>query len=193
MKHQSRPTRGPARRCARALATLIAGAMLTATTPVTTAFANNAAAPQEEQAMKVRDLYPLITTPALFEARDFYVTHFGFDVLFEASWFVYLSGPADGETRGATLAFMHPDHPSNPPGPESFNGLGMILTVEVSDVASIYERFAASGAPIVHPLTDEEWGQRRFMTRDPAGVLVDVVQQTESAPGFWERYPVPGL
>lgn len=27
--------------------------------------------------MKVRDLYPLITTPALFEARDFHVRHFG--------------------------------------------------------------------------------------------------------------------
>lgn len=36
--------------------------------------------------MKVRDLYPLITTPALAEARDFYVTHFDFQVAFEASW-----------------------------------------------------------------------------------------------------------
>lgn len=193
MKYQSRPRRGPARRCVCAIASLVVGAMLAATAPSTAAVANNAATPREEQAMKVRDLYPLITTPALFEARDFYVTHFGFDVLFEASWFVYLSGPADGETRGATLAFMHPEHPSNPPGPESFNGLGMILTVEVSDVAAVHDRFAASGAPIVHPLTDEEWGQRRFMTRDPAGVLVDVVQQTEPAPGFWERYPAPGL
>lgn len=193
MKYQSRPRRGPARHCARAIASLVAGAMLAATAPSTAAFADNAATQQEEQAMKVRDLYPLITTPALFEARDFYVTHFGFDVLFEASWFVYLSGSADGETRGATLAFMHPDHPSNPPGPESFSGLGMILTLEVSDAAAIYERFSASGAPIVHPLTDEEWGQRRFMTRDPAGVLVDVVQQTEPAPGFWERYPAPDL
>jgi hypothetical protein len=29
------------------------------------------------------------------------------------------------------------------------------------------------------------------MTRDPAGMLVDVVEQIEPAPGFWERYPVP--
>ena len=145
----------------------------------------------ETQTMKVRDLYPLITTPALFEARDFYVTHFGFDVLFEASWFVYLSGTGDGETRGATLAFMHPDHPSNPPGPEAFDGRGMILTVEVADASSVFDRVSKGGAPIVHPLTDEDWGQRRFMTRDPAGVLVDVVQQIEPKQGFWERYPAP--
>jgi uncharacterized glyoxalase superfamily protein PhnB len=145
----------------------------------------------EEQMMHVRDLYPLITTPALFDARDFYTRHFGFNVLFEASWFVYLSGPADGDTRGATLAFMHPEHPSNPPGPEAFDGRGMILTIEVSDAEKLFGKLSKEGAPIVHPLTDEEWGQRRFMTRDPAGVLVDVVQQIEPKAGFWERYPAP--
>ncbi len=145
----------------------------------------------EEQKMHVRDLYPLITTPALFKARDFYTRHFGFNVLFEASWFVYLSGAADGDTRGATLAFMHPDHPSNPPGPEAFDGRGMILTVEVADAEKLFSKLSKEGAPIVHPLTDEEWGQRRFMTRDPAGVLVDVVQQIEPGEGFWERYPAP--
>jgi uncharacterized glyoxalase superfamily protein PhnB len=145
----------------------------------------------QEQKMHVRDLYPLITTPALFEARDFYTRHFGFDVLFEASWFVYLSGAADGDTRGATLAFMHPDHPSNPPGPETFDGRGMILTIEVADAESLFDKLSREGAPIVHPLTDEEWGQRRFMTRDPAGILIDVVQQIEPRQGFWERYPAP--
>lgn len=138
--------------------------------------------------MKVRDLYPLITTPALTEVRDFYVSLFEFRLVFEANWFVYLVGPADEGTRGATLAFMHPNHPSHPPGPESYNGLGVILTVEVSDAAAVYERFKTRAAPIVHPLTDEKWGQRRFMIRDPAGVLVDVVEQIEPAAGFWDQY-----
>ncbi len=142
--------------------------------------------------MKVRDLYPLITTPALADVQDFYVTHFGFHVAFEASWFLYLVGASEDGTRGATLAFMHPDHPSNPPGPESFDGKGMILTIEMSDAATTYQRLLSEGAPIVHPLTDEAWGQRRFMTRDPAGVLVDIVEQIEPAAGFWERYVVGG-
>lgn len=140
--------------------------------------------------MQVRDLYPLITTPALFEARDFYVRHFGFEVAFQATWFVYLSGPSEPGARGAVLAFMHPDHPSVPPGPEAFNGLGMILTIEVGDASRVYDRLTARGAPVVHPLTEEAWGQLRFMTRDPAGVLVDVVQQIEPEAGFWDRYLV---
>jgi len=141
--------------------------------------------------MRVRDLYPLITTPALGAVRDFYVTHFGFTVLFEASWFVYLGGESDGDSRGAVVAFMHPYHPSRPPGPEPFDGRGMILTIEVADAAAAYATLTASAAPIVHPLTDEPWGQRRFMTKDPAGVLVDIVEQREPASGFWEQFPPP--
>lgn len=141
--------------------------------------------------MRVRDLYPLITTPKITAVRDFYVTHFSFDVVFEASWFVYLSSPAQEGTHGATLAFMTPDHPTNPPGPESFDGLGMILTVEVDDAAATFERLKGNGADIVYALSDEDWGQRRFMTRDPAGVLVDVVQQIEPREGYWDQYMGP--
>lgn len=171
------------------IAVVAAAALTLAAVPA--AHAGDASSGKETIA-HVRDLYPLITTPSLFEARDFYVRHFGFDVAFEASWFVYLTGQADGETRGATLAFMHPDHPSNPPGPETFDGKGMILTVEVADAKAAFDRLSMDGAPIVHPLTDEVWGQRRFMTRDPAGVLVDVVQQIDPQAGFWDRYiPAP--
>jgi uncharacterized glyoxalase superfamily protein PhnB len=142
-------------------------------------------------AMRVRDLYPLITTPALFEARDFYVRHFGFEVAFEVAWFVYLAGSGDEGARGATLAFMHPDHPSRPPGPEPFDGRGMILTIEVADAEDAHRRLAEQGAAFVHPLTREAWGQHRFMVRDPAGVLVDVVEQVEPEAGYWARYPAP--
>jgi len=31
------------------------------------------------------------------------------------------------------------------------------------------------GYSIVYPLTDEPWGVRRFMSRDPNGVIVNVV------------------
>lgn len=141
--------------------------------------------------MRVRDAYPLVTTPKLFEARDFYVRHFGFTALFQSSWFVYLSGEPEAGARRATVAFMHPDHPSAPPGPEAFSGLGMILTIEVADAAEACRSIVASGATILHPLTDEDWGQRRFMTRDPSGMMVDVVEQIEPKPGFWEQYPPP--
>ncbi|MBU0824018.1 MAG: VOC family protein [Alphaproteobacteria bacterium] len=138
--------------------------------------------------MKVRDLYPLITTTKLAAVKDFYVDHFGFAVAFNASWFLYLVGEGDQGARGAALAFMSPDHPSNPLGPETFDGRGMILTIEVADVSAAHDRLSMSGAPIIYPLTQEPWGQHRFMTRDPAGVLIDIVEQIEPDAGFWSQY-----
>ncbi len=136
--------------------------------------------------MKLVDVYALITTPDVAAQRDFYVRHFGAEVGFEASWFVYLVLPA-GE--GRTLAFMTPDHPSRPPGPEPFDAKGMILTFQVEDATAAHAALSASGAPITYALADEPWGQRRFMVRDPAGILIDVVEQTEPVKGFWEQYP----
>jgi uncharacterized glyoxalase superfamily protein PhnB len=86
------------------------------------------------------------------------------------------------------IAFMSPDHPSRPPGPEAFGGDGLLLTLQVADAAAAFERVRRAGLRVDHPLQDEPWGQRRFGLRDPAGIWVDVVEQVEPAPGFWERY-----
>lgn len=138
--------------------------------------------------MRALDLYALITAPDIGAQRAFYRRHFAAEVAFEADWFVYLVLPmADG---ARSLAFMTPDHPSRPPGPEPFDGKGMILTVQVEDAAAAFAALREGGAEITYPLADEPWGQRRFMLRDPAGVLIDVVEQIEPAAGFWERYAV---
>ncbi len=49
------------------------------------------------------------------------------------------------------------------------------LSVEVDDVDAVYAVVRASGAEIVHPLQDEEWGVRRFFVRDPDGRVVNVL------------------
>ena len=35
-------------------------------------------------------------------------------------------------------------------------------------------------------IKDEPWGQRHFMMRDPAGVWVDIVEQIEPDPAFFD-------
>lgn len=134
--------------------------------------------------MQVESAYPVIVTENLVACRDFYVRHFGFQVVFESSWFIYLapSNPALG------IAFMSPDHPSHPPGPEKFNGQGMFFTLQVADAAAEIEKVRSSGAQIAYALRDEPWGQRRFGLIDPSGTWVDVVQQIEPAAGFWAPY-----
>ena len=135
--------------------------------------------------MQLLGLYPVIVTVHLRECRDFHCCWFGFDVGFEADWFVWLSR-SDGPPFA--LAFMHPEHPSSPPSPAAYRGDGMLLTLQVGDARAEYERLRAGGLEFALELTDEPWGQRRFGVVDPAGMWVDIVEQTEPAAGWWDPY-----
>ena len=135
--------------------------------------------------MKVLSAYPLVTTQNLQATRDFYVSHFGLEVIFEANWVVMLGRRSSGEIN---LGFMASNHPTNPPGPEAFDGKGMIVTVQVDDAAKAQAALRKQGAPITYDLHDEPWGQRRFMTVDPSGTLVDVVEQIIPMEGWWDKY-----
>ena len=134
------------------------------------------------------DTYPLVTVTALEDSRDYFVKFFGMSLMFEANWVVMLARKEGGPI---VLGLMSADHPSYPPGPEVFNAQGMIMTLQVEDAAAEHKRLLAEGAPIAYDLKDEPWGQRRFMTRDPSGILIDVVEQIASAAGYWDRYIQP--
>eukprot|EP00300_Choanocystis_sp_HF-7_P025533 c27451_g1_i1.p3 GENE.c27451_g1_i1~~c27451_g1_i1.p3 ORF type:complete len:152 (+),score=19.02 c27451_g1_i1:75-530(+) len=131
--------------------------------------------------------YPLITTATVQASRDFFKQHLGFEVVFEASWFVLLSRSCS-EGGSTSIAFMTPDHPSRPPGPEVFNGQGMLLTLQVNDARREEARLREAGVEIVYAVKHEPWGQVRFQVRDPSGLVLDIVEQAEPAEGFWDPY-----
>jgi len=134
--------------------------------------------------MKIESTYPLFTVKALSESRSFFIKYFELPIIFEANWIVVFGH----ESTGPILGLMSSDHPSTPPGPETFTGLGAIFTIQLSDVAVAYKKCKAENAPITYALADEPWGQRRFMMKDPSGIQIDIVQQTEPKAGFWEKY-----
>jgi uncharacterized glyoxalase superfamily protein PhnB len=55
------------------------------------------------------------------------------------------------------------------------------LTIEVDDVDAVHAAALKRGAEIVHPLTDEPWGVRRFFIRDPGGAFVIVMGHPSEA------------
>lgn len=135
--------------------------------------------------MQIQDLYTIVVTDKLTECRDFYRQWFGFQVVFEASWFIYMVSEGD---RPFAIAFMASNHPSYPPGSEIFNGQGAFLTLQVADAAAEYDQLQQAGLKIEYPLQDEPWGQRRFGLHDPAGTWIDIVQQIEPSLGYWDQY-----
>ncbi|HSX93119.1 MAG TPA: VOC family protein [Hydrogenophaga sp.] len=135
---------------------------------------------------RYQDHYPIVVTPDIRACQAFWEQHLGWSCGFASSWFVWLCS----EDGSASLAFMSPDHPSAPPGPETFSGLGLCFELQVADAKAAHADFLARGGPVGLPLTDEPFGQRRFGFRDPSGLWVDVVEQMEPQAGFWDRYMV---
>ncbi|WP_091519649.1 VOC family protein [Microlunatus soli] len=64
-------------------------------------------------------------------------------------------------------------HPLLPPG---LTGppRGVLIDVVVEDVDRLYDDARRHGLEIAIELRDEAYGQRRFVTQDPAGTFVEV-------------------
>lgn len=50
-----------------------------------------------------------------------------------------------------------------------------VASVTTDDVDAAYAEAQARGLDIVHPLTTEPWGVRRFFVRDPDGNVLNIV------------------
>ena len=112
--------------------------------------------------MAVRRVVPNVRSEAVGESREFYGL-LGFEEVMNHGWIMTLASPSD---PGAQVSFMAEDRTA-PVVPD--------MSVEVSDVDAAYAVMRESGAEIVHPLQDEEWGVRRFFVRDPNGRVVNVL------------------
>ena len=53
------------------------------------------------------------------------------------------------------------------------------ISIEVDDVDDVHAAALRGGYEIVHPLTDEDWGVRRFYVRDPEGHVVNVLSHQD--------------
>jgi uncharacterized glyoxalase superfamily protein PhnB len=140
-------------------------------------------------AMLYKSCFPVIVTPRLRDACDFYVKYFGFHVVFEADWYVQLHAPREGDGKPIELAFMKPNQKSQPSLLQpAFSGTGVIFTLEVDDTDSLYQGIRNAGCETIVELRDEPWGQRHFLIRDPAGNLLDVVKQIPPSAEYEASY-----
>jgi catechol 2,3-dioxygenase-like lactoylglutathione lyase family enzyme len=128
--------------------------------------------------------YPVMCTNRITETRDFYVEHFGFEVTFEAEWYVSLRR-AD---TGNELAMVDSTHPTIPDGYRS-PAAGLILNFEVDDVDAEYRRLVeTAGLQLRLELRSEDFGQRHFIVADPSGVLVDVIGEIPPSEEFASKF-----
>lgn len=113
--------------------------------------------------MTVSRIVPNLTVEQIAGAVDFYGTILGLQPVMDLDWIVTLADPR----RPASQLSLITHDATGPVNPA--------VSLHVDDVDAAYAAAVAAGAEIVHPLTDEDWGVRRFFVRDPAGNVVNVL------------------
>jgi catechol 2,3-dioxygenase-like lactoylglutathione lyase family enzyme len=113
--------------------------------------------------MGVRRVVPDLASRSLDRARAFYGEVLGLQVVMDHGWIITL---ADPDRPDAQLSLMTHDETASVI-PEA--------SIQVDDVDAAYASAVRAGAEIMHPLTDEPWGVRRFFVRDPDGHVINVL------------------
>ncbi|WP_293694448.1 VOC family protein [uncultured Agrococcus sp.] len=110
--------------------------------------------------MQIERLAPVLTVDDLATAIREYTDVLGMHVVMDSGWVAFL---ADNEGRQLGLMTTDLTAPVNPD-----------VSVFVDDVGAAHENALGAGLEIVHPLTSEPWGVRRFFYRDSSGAVVNV-------------------
>lgn len=134
--------------------------------------------------MQPTSIYPVIGTDQITVSRDFYTHHFDFEIVFEADWYVSLKSRTSPAYELALLDYRHTSLPEAYRHPAR----GVLINVEVPDVDEVYVQLKDRGLPMILELKSEEWGQRHFITRDPNGILIDVIQNIAPTGIYAEQY-----
>ena len=131
--------------------------------------------------MTVKRVVPNIASDQLDASREFYIQVFGLEVVMDMGWIVTLASPSDPT---AQITLFGPAESSDPAPTPS-------ITIEVADVDAVHQTAAERGLEIVYPLTDEEWGVRRFFLADPNGLILNVMTRTNGS--AWKGGRLHGL
>lgn len=113
--------------------------------------------------MRAKHIMANLRVADVDEAKSFYADFLGLSTEeFNMGWVARYTSP---ET-GANVQLVTGDATS----PED-----SVISVLTDDVAAAYAEAQELGFEIVHPLTTEAWGVRRFLVRAPDGNIVNVV------------------
>ncbi len=140
--------------------------------------------------VKVTSYYPVLMTADVAATADFYKTHFGFMPLFTSDWYVHLQM---ADEPSVNLAVLDSRHETIPAAARGQVAGGTLLNFEVDDPDAVHDRLKAAGLPILLPLRDEAFGQRHFITRDPNGVLIDIIKPIPPSGEFVAQYEAGAL
>ena len=117
--------------------------------------------------MRVHSVIADIHVDDIESAKSFYADYLGLSVEeFNMGWVARYTSP----DTGANVQLLTRDAAA-PEAP--------VISVHADDVDGAYEEAQRLGYEIVHPITTEPWGVRRFFVRAPDGTVVNIVEHRD--------------
>ncbi len=113
--------------------------------------------------VSVRRIVPDLQVEDPAAGIAFYRDVLGLEVAMDLGWIVTFAAPG---RPTAQLSLLRPDASAS---------VQAEVSIEVDDVDAVHDAVRRLGHEVVHPLTDEPWGVRRFFVRDPGGKVVNVL------------------
>ena len=113
--------------------------------------------------MRVRRVVPDFQAQDPAASREFYTGVLGLEIAMDHGWIVTFAAPGN---PAAQISVMRADASAS---------VQPDASIEVDDVDAAHAAAQRLGCEIVHPLTDEPWGVRRFFVRDPNGKVLNIL------------------
>jgi predicted enzyme related to lactoylglutathione lyase len=117
--------------------------------------------------MRVTRITANLPVPDIESAKAFYTDFLDLSTEdFNLGWVARYTSP----DTGAHLQLLTRDTaaPADP-----------VISVHVEDVDAAHQEAERRGFEIVHPLTTEQWGVRRFLVRAPDGNVLNIVRHRD--------------
>jgi catechol 2,3-dioxygenase-like lactoylglutathione lyase family enzyme len=117
--------------------------------------------------MRVTRITANLSVPDIESARSFYTDFLDLSTEeFNMGWVARYTSP----DTGAHVQLLTHDTAA---------AVDPVISVHVDDVDAAYQEARQRGYQIVHPLSSESWGVRRFFVRAPDGNVLNIVQHRD--------------
>ena len=114
--------------------------------------------------MKVKRIVSNVAASNLDDAKMFYESIFGLELVMDHGWIKTYSSGEEMTTQISVAS----EGGSGTPVPD--------LSIEVDELDVVLERVKAKNIRIEYGPASEPWGVRRIYVRDPFGTLINVLQ-----------------
>ena len=114
----------------------------------------------------IRRIVANISSDDLEKSKEFYSEFLGMELAMDMGWILTF---VSRENPTAQISILKNEKKEKP------NNSSLFISIEVDDVDALHQKAKDQQIEIVYPLTDEEWGVRRFFVKEPNGATINLI------------------